>query len=170
MSEPGEILDCDACNGELTFNATGALPAIDLLNGFAWCATDLSDLWKLEVRGGDRTIPGLEGERAYPLLRHSVVMQFPMVIVGKRTRLGALNADERAGLATNLAYLRTNLELPLTTGDGTRPVTWIRDDGVTLLADAKVLPPLQHQILPGAVCRAVLTIKIPTGAFTVTGS
>lgn len=164
------LTNCDACNGTLTFNTTGSLPEIDLMNGFAWCAADLSDLWKLEVRGDDRIIPGLDGARAYPRAITTVTMQFPMRIVGAFDEAGNPNVDPVAGLAENLAYLRTNLEMPIATGDGTRPATWVREDGVTLLADVHVIPPLQHRIDVGNSCRAVLTISVARGLFTATGS
>ncbi|GIV00841.1 MAG: hypothetical protein KatS3mg014_2456 [Actinomycetota bacterium] len=156
-----EISNCDTCNGGLVFDAFGPYPAIDLLNGKAWCALDTSDLWKQEVRGEDRIVPGLEGSRPYPRLRAAVTMQFPLVVVGARDPSGALFANPVAGLAANLAFLRDNLEAPVSVGDGTRPLTWTRPDGVVLRAQVHVVPPLEHRIGPGATCRAVLTISVP---------
>jgi hypothetical protein len=166
VGEPAEILSCDACNGGLVLSAAGSAAQVDLMNGFAWCCTDLSDLWKVEVRGADRTLAGLSGERAYPREVHSVTMQFPMVIVGKYDKDGALNADAAAGLATTLRYLRTNLELPTGSGNGTRTATWTLEDGTTYTAPVHVIPPLQHAIGSGALCKAVLTISVPGGVFS----
>lgn len=165
--EAAEITNCDVCNGGLKFNTAGALPEIDLLNGYAWCVTDTSDLWKLEVRGDDRVLAGVAGRRAHPRELDAVTMQFPMVVVGKYTKDGAVNVDPSAGLDINLMYLRTNLELPIASGNGTRQMTWTRESGGTpLTANVHVIPPMQHKVGSGYLARLVLEVSVPSGRFT----
>lgn len=153
------IQSCDPCNGGLVIDG------VDLMNGYAWCCTDLSDLWKLELRGIEgREVPGMDGELSFDPEIAPVTMQFPLVVVGAFDKDGNANTSPAAGLAENLAYLRANLELPAG-GDGTRPATWGRADGTTLTADVKVVPPLEHRFRPGHQARAVLTLRVPAGRF-----
>lgn len=156
------ITGCDSCNGRLVFEPYLTFPEIDLANGIAWCALDTSEAWKQEVRGEDRVIPGIEGVRAYPRLRTVTRMQFPMVVVGERDPNGNPYADPAAGLAANLAFLRANLETPVTVGNGTRPLRWDRPDGVSLRAWVHVVPPLEHAVGPGYTCRLMLTVSVPS--------
>lgn len=165
--EPAEITECDTCNGALSIGAAtsayGAMAAVNLDNGFAWCAYDLSELWKLEVRGDNRVVHGVDGQRAYGLSLDRVIVQVPLVVVGKYDQAGALNVDAVAGLTVTLRYLRVNLEHPVSTGNGTRTATWTQADGAVVTAPVKVIPPLEHRVGQGALCRAVLTLDIPGG-------
>lgn len=151
-------LNCDQCDGDLI------VAGIDLRTE-AWCVLDLSDLWMpADVRGGDRLLPGATGVIAFRRRRTVTRHSLPMVITGEVNRNGVENADVWIGLQENIAYLRTNLIDPLTTGNGLRSAVLIMPDSTSRSANVHMLGLKRGRVLEGRML-ATLEMSIPAGVF-----
>lgn len=130
----------------------------------AWVITDLTPLWEgAEVRGDDRLLPGVAGVKKYRRRATVTRKALPMLVFGQFDQDGNAYADPRAGLWTNIAYLRTNVVDPTNIGDGTREAVLHGPGGVTVSGDVHVISPLKLTILGTITMRAVLEISIPGG-------
>ena len=145
-------------------NRTDYLTIGAVIIGTAAChATNLQVLYDEQHRGQDRLVPGSAGVIATPRRLDSVTHILQLVINGRFASSGSAHADPYAGVRTNIAELKT-ITAPVTTGDGTRSVSWTRG-GSTVTADCHVGPLLlgQHS---GPILFATLDLTVPDGAFT----
>lgn len=76
-------------------------------------AWNVDDLWALtldpDVVTGDVTVPFVSGRVSLPFEIDSTTYQMPLALCGEIDWLGAGYTDDEAGLAANLAYLKTNV-------------------------------------------------------------
>lgn len=137
-----------------------------------WETIDYSALYDLApVIGDDRPIPGVAGRLAVPREEDELVAALPMRFIGSHDWEGDPYEDARIGLRTNLRYFGENVVRPPGTTDGLRGITFHQLDGSTATAQVIVQSPLQVAFSPGSVlARAVLTLIIPAGSLTVSGS
>lgn len=132
--------------------------------GTAAChATNLQELYTEQQRGGDRLLPNVDGVRPYIRRRHDVIHTLQLVIRGRFASDGTGNANAMAGLRANIAELKAIAE-PVTTGDGTRSVTWTFPGG-SASADCHVGPLIIGRHF-GANVFATLDLHVPAGEFT----
>jgi hypothetical protein len=126
-------------------------------------AKNLPELYTENHRGGDRLIPNVAGVVAYPRQRHDVTHTLELVINGRYASDGTLNANAMAGLRANIAELKT-ITAPVTTGDGTRTVTWTYPGG-SASAACHVGPLLIGRHFGPSVL-ATLDLHVPAGLFS----
>ena len=132
--------------------------------GTAAChATNLQELYSQAHRGEDRIVPGSAGVVAYPRRLDAIRFRIELIINGRYTSDGALNADPDVGVRANIAELKT-VTAPVTTGDGTRTVTWTRPGG-SVTADCHVGPLLIGRHVGPAVF-STLELNVPAGEFS----
>jgi hypothetical protein len=103
------------------------------LHRSAWWITDLKPLWgSPEVRGADRSIPGVNGVKAYRRRPTVTLIVLELIVVGEYDRFDALTAiDPVDQLEENVAYLREFVTDPTNVGDGTRPAVHHLPSGET---------------------------------------
>jgi hypothetical protein len=126
-------------------------------------ATNLQVLYSERQRGSDRLIPNLAGVRPYSRQVADVTHVLELVINGRYTSDGVLNANPMTGIRANIAELK-GIAAPVTTGDGTRSVTWTFQGG-SATADCHV-GPLSIGRHFGPLVFATLDLHVPAGAFT----
>lgn len=118
----------------------------------AWIVTDLGPLWEpADVRGGDRLIPGAAGVRSYQRRATVTRKALAMSIFGDVDQAGTPQADVRAGLWANVAYLRAN----------------VVDAGpmfVTTLATSTAIGAVGGSFRPSDVGKSIVGAGIPAGA------
>ena len=131
----------------------------------AWVIVDLTPMWEgSEVRGRDRLLPGVAGVKARKRRATVTPKSLHMLIFGERDQDNGVYADPRAGLWTNIAYLRTNVVDPYSTGNGTRTAILHAPGAVTRTGAVHVISPLRLTKLGTITARAVLQLSIPGGA------
>ena len=132
--------------------------------GTAGCVCqNLYTLYTRTQRGADRLIPNVAGVVPYPRMMHDVTHLLELVFFGDYDSDGAPTADSNLGLRANIAEVAAIAE-PVTTGDGTRTVTWTRPGGA-VSADCHV-GPLTVGGGSSAFARATLELHVPAGEFT----
>lgn len=127
-----------------------------------WCV-NLEVLYNEEHRGADLLVPGTAGVVANPRRLTVVRHILQLVIDGHYNSDGDLQADAHAQARTNIAEIKAGTA-PVSTGDGTRLVTWTRpSDAVT--ASCHVGPLRMGERVSDSVLRATLDVSVPAGAF-----
>jgi len=100
--------------------------------------TSLMGLWTFSYRGSNRVVDGVSGTEGNPHRLTETHVLLPGVVSGDFDSTGAPTPGVRAGLATNLDELFTNVLDEVTVGDGSRPALWHRGDGTVVGADIQV--------------------------------
>jgi hypothetical protein len=103
-------------------------------------------------------------QRRETITRHDI----RLLVVGDVDQAGAPYADATEGLATNLAYLESNVIQPTGLTDGTRAATLSVPGQATRSANIHVLGlvPQRHHIgTDKAIFVGTLQISIPSGRF-----
>lgn len=158
-TSPNELTwDCDECYGSL------AIEGVEM-SRLAWCL-DMTPLWGTpDVRGDNTLVPAL-GYVAEPYYL-SQTMYSPLLVVnghwdrdGVALAGGATNQQLAAQLEANLAWLFTNVVL---TGTDTQTAVWTLPSGGTVTAEVQVLGIPTPTLLPGAIYRSTLDIRVPGG-------
>lgn len=130
----------------------------------ACICTNLFVLYSHAQRGADRLVPGSAGVIANPRRLAPIIHTLELEFFGDYDSSGAATADSHLGLRANIAEVAA-IAQPVTTGDGTRTVTWTRPDASTVTADCHV-GPLTVGSGSYAYARATLDLMVPSGAFT----
>ena len=147
-----------------TANVTEYLTIDTVIIGTPACVCqNLYVLHSTAHRGVDRILPGSAGVVAYPRRLHAIVHQLELVFFGDLDSDGVATASPQEGLRDNIAEVAA-IAAPVTTGDGTRSVTWTRADGSTASADCHV-GPLTVGGGSSAWARAMLELQVPSGQF-----
>lgn len=150
----------------LSFDAAGSYPAVPL-NTPGWDCQDYSGLYgNPPTVGEDRIIPGTNGRLAVKRQLDELTVSLPMTIYGEANHEGTAYADARIGMRTNLLFLRTNLLQPITSGNGTRAVTFHLLDGTTDTGSVIVEGDMAVAFAAPTLARAVLRLVIPAGVLT----
>jgi hypothetical protein len=137
------------------------------LDTHAWRVLSYGDLFSAPaVRGDDRIMPGAPGRRALRRLVDATVKSLSLHVYGWRDQDGGAIADPLEGLLTHAAYLRANLGLGLTTGDGTVPAVFHRGSLANLTGDVTVLAISDWQNVGGREATFRLDLSIPAGELT----
>lgn len=137
------------------------------LDTHAWRVLSYGDLFAgPTVRGSDRILPGAPGRRAHPRRVDATVKSLSMHVFGYKDQDGGAIADPLEGLLTHAAYLRANLGLGLTTGDGTVPATFNRGSLADWTGDVTVLAISDWQNIRGREATFRLDLSIPEGELT----
>lgn len=138
------------------------------LDTYAWRVLSYGDLFSAPaVRGGQgRTLPTAAGRRATPGYVDATTRSLSMHVFGHKDQDGGAIADPLEGLLTHAAYLRANLGLGLTTGDGTVPATWNRGSLADWTGDVTVLAIADWQNRGGREATFRLDLMIPAGELT----
>jgi hypothetical protein len=132
--------------------------------GTAAChATNMQVLYTERQRGSDRLLPGSAGVQPYPRRVDDVMHILELVINGRYSSDGTLNANPKIGVRTNIDELKS-ITAPVTTGDGTRSVTWTFQGG-SASADCHVGPLVIGRHF-GPLVFATLDLHVPSGQFT----
>lgn len=130
----------------------------------AWQVTNIAVLFDHpSLRGSDRTMPGAAGRRALPRVVDATVYTLGLEVWGQRDVDGAVIADPVAGLVQHLDYLRANLGLAESSGDGTVPAIFHRGTEPDLLADVHFLGFKGSALSPPAFYRTTFDISVPYG-------
>lgn len=147
------------------------------MNTPAWSAqgdengqNGLLGMWVLTTqRGEDRILPGALGVIPYKRRETATRHDIRFLVVGDVDQAGAPYADATEGLATNLAYLESNVIQPTNLTNGTRAATLSVPGQATRSANIHVLGlvPQRHHIgSTAAIFVGTLQISIPSGRFT----
>lgn len=151
-------LDCTDTYGRLEVDGWA-------LQGAAWCAYDLSEIyespnfrgvnWEVEDRPGTIAQPVLDGEQTYSL---------PMMFTGAVDRTGTPWGNPAGGLLANRRQFESHFIRPIRTGTASLPAILDVPDpdtaGVWLPAPVSVQPlRLTWRLIPGGYARGVLTLR-----------
>lgn len=137
------------------------------LDTHAWRCLSYGDMFAAPpVRGSDRIMPGAAGRRAVRRRIDASTKSFSIHVFGYKDQDGAAIADPLEGLLTHAAYLRANLGLAHSVGDGTVPAVFHRGGLTTWTADVTVLAIADWQNIRGREATFRLDISVPAGEFT----
>lgn len=163
-------LNAYACEGTLTIGGVSMNTPAWSVQGDDTGQGGLLALWiYTEQRGEDRLIPGVAG--VIPYRRRETVTRHDLrlLVVGDVDQAGTPYADATEGLATNLAYLESNVIQPTNATDGTRAATLSVPGLSARSANIHVLglvPQRHHLGSSAAIFVGTLQISIPAGRFT----
>jgi hypothetical protein len=132
-----------------------------------WRITNLPSVLRgPDVRGTDRVIPLVAGQRPYLRRTDKTVISLEIMIFGDRDHTNAAYTNSIQGAITNLQYLRAQIFDPTGTGDGTRLFTLhLPPTGAsTLTAYCHTGPLVADMVHPG-IYRATADLSIPAGKF-----
>jgi hypothetical protein len=134
----------------------------------AWETLDLSELNDGPgVRGEDFVVPQIRGSLARQRTTDARTVNIPIVIFGDKSSTGAVHANPRQGLLTNIDELKTAIR-PLRrtpqVGGFTRTLTWIRPGG-NVFTPVHVSTELNLQYISPTTARGVLSITLIAGVF-----
>lgn len=138
-----------------------------------WECPDLSPLLDdPNVRGEDSLLPYVSGVVPHVRRITGTVYTFLLDIHGDRDHQNNTYSDTLEGILTNLDYLKANLGLASSTGDGTVPVVFRRGDLNALVGDAHFLGFKGSKTLgiPPQLIRTTFDLSIPAGRLEETGS
>lgn len=138
------------------------------LDTYAWRVLSYGDLFNgPQLRGRDLVMHGATGQRPYPRIVDASVVSLSLHVFGHRDQDGVAIADPLIGLMQHRDYLRANLGLGLTTGDGTVPAVFHRDTLDDLAGDVTVLAIADWRNRGGFEATFRLDLSIPDGEFAV---
>lgn len=143
------------------------------LDTFGWRVLSYDELLAgPELRGEDLTMPTAAGVRPYPRRIAATVRSLSVVVDGRFDEDGVPNTDPFEGMIVNRDYLRANLGIGLTTGDGTVPAVFTRGDLPDLTGDVTVLAMADWRTFAAREGHGSfrLDISIPDGEFVESGS
>ena len=143
---------------------TVEMGATDVIIGTkaCWC-TNMEVLYNEEHRGSDLLVPGVPGVVPNPRRPTVIKHILQLVLDGHYDSDGVLQANPHAQVRQNIAEIKT-ATAPVTTGEGTRLVTWTRPEGA-VAADCHVGPLRIGARISDSVLRATLDLSVPAGAF-----
>lgn len=145
-------------------NRTEYLTIGSVIIGTKAChATNLQVLEDEVHRHATRLIPNVAGLRPYPSKLHALPLVLELVINGRYASDGTANANAYTGLRANIAELK-GVTSPVTTGNGTRSVTWTYPGG-SASADC-IVGPLRIGRHFGPVVMATLDLLVVDGEFS----
>lgn len=128
-------------------------------------ATDLSGLWSApDLRGEDRTAPGVSGVSVRPRTRGAIGFMVPTVVFGGRDPDGDEFDDVRSGIRANLAEMYEDI-LPPSSSPYTRELVHELPDGGTRTADCIVTAIEGPNPIGAAAVRVTVVVRIPGGEF-----
>lgn len=134
------------------------------LDTYAWRCLDYSDLLNgPAIRGNDRLFPSAPGRRAVKRKVDATTVSLSMHVFGYKAQDGSAIAAPLEGLMTHRAYLRANLGLGLSTGNGTVAVTFKRGSLADLTGSVTVLAIADWQTINGREATFRLDLSIPAG-------
>lgn len=138
------------------------------LDTYAWRCLSYGDLFSgPAVRGSDLVMPGVAGARPYPRQVAATVVSLSIHVFGWLAQDGSSISDPLVGLATHRDYLRANLGLGLTTGDGTVAATFHRGGApADQTGYVHVLAMAEWQNVGGKEATFRLDLSIPAGELT----
>lgn len=138
------------------------------LDTYGWRCLDYSDLLNgPALRGTDRLLDGAPGQRAKRRRVDATVISLSIVVFGHVDKDGTPIADPLLGLIQNRDYLRSNLGLAESSGDGTVTATFYRDSLSDLTGDVTVLAMTDWQTAYGKEATFRLDLSIPAGELAV---
>ncbi len=150
---------CTDCSGELTINSIS-------MHTYAWCCTDLFDLWlPPPTRGDNIIIDERPGQRPYWKQIDQSNHSLPMIISGLTDQYGVPAADFNAQLLTNFDYLVNNVILPPTAPTATVSAQLVLPGAVTRTAEIQVVG-FNKVAAVNYTFIGTLEITIPEGYFT----
>lgn len=129
-----------------------------------WCV-NMNVLYNERHRGDDRVLPGTAGVSGNPRILDAVVHSLELIIDGRTDSDGVSNANAHTGLRANIAEIKT-ITTPVTTGDGTRTVTWTRPGSANVSASCHVGPLEIGDWISKSAVRATLDIQVDAGQFS----
>ena len=157
------------CEGTLTIGGISINRAAWAVLGDNTGQGGLLPLWiYTEQRGEDRILPNAAGVIPYRRREAPTRHDLRLLITGDVDQNGAAVTDSRAGLATNLTYLETNVIQPTAATDGTRAATLTVFGAASRSANIHVLglvPQEYHLSETSTIMVATLQISIPAGRF-----
>lgn len=137
------------------------------LDTYGWRCLDYSDLMDgPTLRGSDRLFPRAEGRRAKRRRIDARVVSLSMMVFGTQDQDNTPYSDPLLGLYANRDYLRANLGLAESTGDGTVNAVFYRDSLADLTGDVTVLAMADWQTVRGIEATFRLDLSIPAGELT----
>jgi hypothetical protein len=138
--------------------------ATDVIIGTAAChCLNMEVLYNTEHRGADILLPGTAGVIANPRRLTVVKHILQLVFNGNYDSDGNLEADPHLQVRLNVAEVAA-VAAPVSSGDGTRLVTWTRPEGA-VSADCHVGPLRIGERVSSSVLRATLDLSVPDGTF-----
>lgn len=151
---------CDECYGSL------AIDGFDL-NGLGLCV-DLSELWASpERRGSNTVLPGVLGVAAEPYRVTETRYSLPLLVNGHWSHPAGValpgGGNLFAQLEANVAWLYANVVLANTSTDVTQTAVWTLPSAATVVAEVQVLRVPPPTMLPGALMRSTLELRVPGG-------
>lgn len=159
-------VSCNDCMGTLDIDG------IPFDNAPAWCAYDLSDLWRVPVRrGANIIIPGATGRIARGFFDDELPCLVPMVFSGDWDETGIATFDWQSGLSDLLDYFVDNVVAKPGTVGEVRTATFTKPSGQAFTGDVQVRGWTPKFFSHGA--RVAVQLVFPAGvvaAGTVGGS
>lgn len=155
----------DKTHGELKINGVS-------LHTFAWCVRDIRPLYyPTSFRGGNVVIPGVNGQRAYPIRPDQTDHDLPMWWTPACSTNGTNFSSVATGFQTNINAFRTAFLTPPTPPTATLAATITSTPlGTTLSAEVQVLGfdigPTAQSINFPHVWEARLSLRVPAGSFS----
>jgi hypothetical protein len=143
------------------------------LDTYGWRVLSYDDLLSGPVlRGDDVVMPTAAGVRPYPRRIDVAVRSLSVVVDGRFDEDGDPYDDPFEGMIVNRDYLRANLGIGLTTGDGTVPAVFNRGDLTDLAGDVTVLAMSDWQTVAAreGFGSFRLDLSIPDGELAESGS
>lgn len=149
---------CDPCYGSLAINGVS-------LNGMGICV-DLSELWASpEVRGSNTILPGVIGVAAERYRPTETRYSLPLHVNGHWSHATGVavagGGNIEAQLEANMAWLYANVVILDTTVLVTQTAVWTLPSGGTKVAEVQVLRVPPPALLPGAILRSTLELRVP---------
>ena len=153
--------------GQLTINPSGSASGLEEtpMRDRGWWLQDMSPLYGFPAQKGENLdIPGMAGQRAYPMLNDQTTLVLPLYVIGAVDRNGTPNGTSPLqGLIENLADLRANVHDPPPSG-ATRAAKLEHPDGTIQTAQVQCRIEITRQTTANAWGTFYLTI--PDGWWT----
>lgn len=99
---------------------------------------DLTGMWKVAYRTEPVPVPYAAGRINYPTRLEELTLVFPGLLIGDVDSNGAPNANARTGLTANYEEFYAAVLAPVSTGGGTRAVSWVKAGAVTWTGTVQV--------------------------------
>jgi len=135
----------------------------ELSVGETWPLLDMP-----QIRGSNRLIPGAAGMKPYLRRADETRYVFPNFwVYGSVDEDNTPYSDPFEGLLTNIEYLRENVALPKSTGDGTYAVVWTRPGALDNLQSTCHVTAFEQKLITASTALFTLEISVPSGTWTV---